>query len=354
MSSAYANPANLANPVQIVDTHCHLDLRQFDADREAVIERAAEAGVTRLINPAIDLDSCRRILALADKYDGVYAAVGVHPNDCAEFNEETLAALRDLSQHPKVVAVGEIGLDYYWEKVEHAQQVYALRSQLALAAERRLPVILHTRNGKDGGTACSTDLMYYISQWVSEIRSAQANSGIIGVWHAFGGELEDAARAQELGLVLGIGGPATFLNARRLRALIPQLGRDRLILETDAPYLAPHPFRGQRNEPAYLPLVAESLGNLFGVTGLAARQWLVALGELDRNAHLFQVALLGVLIDVGFNRTRADNVDAYLFRGKLKRQHLGHGDLAGLRSGIGGCPGIAKDACTVYGGSHDN
>jgi TatD DNase family protein len=249
----------------IIDTHCHLDLRQFDADREAVIQRALEAGVTRLINPAIDLDSCRRVLALADRYEGVYAAVGVHPNDCAGFDAETLAALRDLAQHPKVVAIGEIGLDYYWEKVEHGQQLYALRSQLELAAERELPVILHTRNGKDQGAACSTELMYHISQWVPEIRSSPANGGIIGVWHAFGGELADAERAYEAGLALGIGGPATFLNARRLRELIPHLRIDRLILETDAPYLAPHPYRGQRNEPAYLPLVADALGVLFGV-----------------------------------------------------------------------------------------
>jgi TatD DNase family protein len=268
----FEKPGFLGDRV-IIDTHCHLDLRQFDADREAVIRRAAEAGVTRLINPAIDLDSCRRILALAEKHEGLYAAVGVHPNDCADFNAETVAALRDLAQHPKVVAIGEIGLDYYWEKVEHPQQIFALRSQLELAAERSLPVILHTRNSKDGGTACSIDLMYHISQWVSAIRSSQASSGIIGVWHAFSGNLEDAARAQELGLVLGIGGPATFLNARRLRELIPQLQPDRLMLETDAPYLAPHPYRGQRNEPAYLPLVAESLGLLFGVTAdeIAAR-----------------------------------------------------------------------------------
>ena len=251
--------------INIVDTHCHLDLRQFDADREAVIERASAAGVTRFINPAIDLDSCRRVLALADKYEGVYGAIGVHPNDCADFGPETLAALRDLAQHPKVVAIGEIGLDYYWEKVDHEQQVFALRSQLALAAERNLPVILHTRNSKDGNPACQRDLMYHISQWVSAIPSAQTSHGMIGVWHAFGGELEDASRAYELGLVLGMGGPATFLNARKLRALIPQLRRDRLILETDAPYLAPHPHRGQRNEPGYLPLVAAELGNLFGV-----------------------------------------------------------------------------------------
>ena len=250
----------------IVDTHCHLDLRQFDADREAVIERAAAAGVTRLVNPAIDLDSCARVLALAERHEGVYAAIGVHPNDCDGFDGETLAALRDFAQHPKVVAIGEIGLDYYWEKVDHGQQVTALRSQLDLAGELGLPVILHTRNAKDGDPACARDLMYHISQWVSAIRISQGARDIVGVWHAFGGELEDAYRAYELGLTLGLGGPATFLNARRLRSLIPQLRRDRLILETDAPYLAPHPHRGQRNEPAYLPLVAAELGNLFGTT----------------------------------------------------------------------------------------
>jgi TatD DNase family protein len=250
----------------IVDTHCHLDLRQFDADREAVIQRAAEKGVTRLINPAIDLSSCRRILALTEQYPGVYAALGVHPNDCADFDNETLDALRDLAQHPKVVAIGEIGLDYYWERVDHQQQAFALHSQLELAAELKLPVILHTRNGRDGDAACSRDLMYHISQWVSEIRLSQADHDIMGVWHAFSGELEDARRAYELGLLLGIGGPATFQNARKLQGLIPQLWLDRLILETDAPYLAPHPYRGQRNEPAYLPLVAAKLGDLFGVT----------------------------------------------------------------------------------------
>ena len=248
----------------IVDTHCHLDLRQFDADREAVIERAAEAGVTRLVNPAIDLDSCRRILALADRHAGVFAAVGAHPNDCADFDRETLAALRDLAQHPKVVAIGEIGLDYYWEKVDPAQQVYALRSQLDLAAELDLPVILHTRNARDGNPACHRDLMYHISQWVSAIRLSGATRDIIGIWHAFGAEAEDALAACGLGLAIGLGGPVTFRNARALRATVPHLRRDRLVLETDAPYLAPHPHRGQRNEPAHLALVAAELASLLG------------------------------------------------------------------------------------------
>ncbi len=246
----------------IIDTHCHLDLRQFEEDREAVIARAAAVGVMRIVNPAIDLDSCRRVLALAERYDGVYAAVGVHPNDCADFSRETVAALRDMAQHPKVVAIGEIGLDYYWERVDHAAQQQALWSQLALAAELNLPVILHTRNAKDGNAACTEELLYLMSQWVSEIRSFRAIDGIIGVWHAFGGALEQAERAYGLGLVLGLGGPVTFQNARRLQALVPKLDVSRLMLETDAPYLAPHPHRGQRNEPAHLPLVIEALARL--------------------------------------------------------------------------------------------
>ncbi len=250
----------------IVDTHCHLDLRQFDDDREAVIERAAAAGVTRLVNPAIDLDSCRRVLALAERHSQVYGALGVHPNDCAEFGDETLGELRDLAQHPKVVGIGEIGLDYYWEEVDHEQQKRALVAQLALAGELGLPVILHTRNAKDGSGACTEDLLYLLSQWVSEIRSSQATGAIVGVWHAFSGTLEQARRAYDLGLVLGLGGPVTFLNARKLHALVPELDFDRLMLETDAPYLAPHPYRGQRNEPAYLTLVAEALARLTGKT----------------------------------------------------------------------------------------
>lgn len=256
----------------LIDTHCHLDLRPFDADRDAVIERAAAAGVTRIINPGIDLDSCRQVLALADRHPGVYAAVGVHPTHCAEFDAGTLKALRELAGHPKVVAIGEIGLDYYWEKVAHNQQRYALLAQLDLAAEFGLPVILHARNAADGDPACTADLLWHIEQWWPAIRKHTAADGILpddqdafsGVWHAFSGDLADAQRAYAAGLVLGLGGPLTFQNARQLRALAAQLRPDRLLLETDAPYLAPHPYRGQRNEPGYIPLIAHGLARLIG------------------------------------------------------------------------------------------
>ena len=249
-----------------VDTHCHLDLPHFDADRAAVIERAEQAGVRTIIVPAIDLVSCQRVLALADRYPNIYAAVGVHPNDCGDFDASAVAALRDLAQHPKVVAIGEIGLDYYWEKVAHDQQRAALVAQLTLAAELQLPVILHSRNATGGAPTCHADLLCEIAQMGSEIRKTRGERAIIGVWHAFSGDLVEAEQAMALGLALGIGGAVTFQNARSLHALAPQLPADRVILETDAPYLAPHPYRGRRNEPAYVPLIGERLAQLSNTT----------------------------------------------------------------------------------------
>jgi len=278
-------------PSSLIDTHCHLDLRQFDADRDAVIGRAGEAGVGLIVNPAIDLDSCHRVLALAERYPNVYAAVGVHPNDCAGFNDVVAAKLRDLTRHPKVVAIGEIGLDYYWNKVAVDQQRRALVAQLAIAAEMSLPVILHSRSANgDASRQCNADLLQELQRWVAA-RSAQRKDSIgsdasltpdpcppalrtfgvtpdtlLGVWHAFSGDLAEAQAAYDLGLTLGLGGPVTFQNARSLQALAPQLRLDRLMLETDAPYLAPHPHRGKRNEPAYIPLMAATLAGLSGAT----------------------------------------------------------------------------------------
>ena len=169
-----AEPFFVLRPSSFVDTHCHLDLRQFDADRGAVIARAAAAGVGLIVNPAIDLDSCRRVLALAERYPNVFAAVGVHPNDCADFDDDTAAQLRDLARHPKVVAIGEIGLDYYWNKVAADQQRRALAAQLALAAELDLPVILHSRSANgDASRRCNADLLQELQGWASARHRAQ-------------------------------------------------------------------------------------------------------------------------------------------------------------------------------------
>jgi TatD DNase family protein len=257
----------------LVDTHCHLDLRQFDDDREEVIARAEAAGVRIIVNPGIDLDSSERAIALAERYPGIYAAVGVHPNECAGFDARTLAALRKMASHPKVVAIGEIGLDYYWNRVPHDQQKSALRAQLELAGELGLPVILHSRDS-------NPDLLCELLQWGAAIRKKRGSAAMIGVWHAFSGGAADAGAAYELGLALGLGGPVTFQNARKLRDLTPQLRPDRLLVETDAPYLAPHPHRGERNEPGYVPLVAQALAGLLGMTveALAAQTTATALG----------------------------------------------------------------------------
>jgi TatD DNase family protein len=235
-----------------IDTHSHLDMPQFAHDREAVIERAIGAGVGRIICPGITVASSRAVLALAERHPEVYAAVGVHPNDCRDFGPDEAKALRELAQHPKVVAIGETGLDYYRGRVAPDAQKGALRAQLELATEMGLPVILHSRES-------NADLLWEIAQWWPQIRNARRGDAILGVWHAFSGDLSEAVRACEMGLALGLGGPVTFPNARRLHALSPALRADRLVLETDAPYLTPHPYRGQRNEPSYVPLIGTAL-----------------------------------------------------------------------------------------------
>ena len=245
----------IAEHPSFVDSHCHLDSPQFAADLDLVVQRAKAAGTALMICPGTNLGSSRDVLALAAQYPGVYAAVGVHPNDCAGFDDEAVESLREMARRPKVVAVGEIGLDYYWDRVPHEQQKRALRSQLALAAELGLPVILHSRQS-------NADLLCEIAQWVPEIRTARGAGAILGVWHAFSGDAREAEAAYALDLMLGLGGPVTFSNARKLHSLVPALRRDRLLLETDAPYLAPHPFRGKRNEPAHVPLIARAVAEL--------------------------------------------------------------------------------------------
>ena len=266
----------------MIDTHCHLDHHRFDADRDEVIARALAAGVMIIVNPGTDLVSSRRALDLANRHGCVYAAVGVHPNNCAEFDEDACRGLRELARHPKVVAIGEIGLDYYWDRVPPDQQKRALRAQLALAGELNLPVILHSRNS-------NADLLCEIAQWDGTIRKKLGADAIVGVWHAFSGDLAEASDAYACGLVLGLGGPVTFQNARTLRALVPSLRPDLLVLETDAPYLTPHPSRGQRNEPTYVPQIARALAELLGLTadGLAAQTDITArrcFGELSADA----------------------------------------------------------------------
>jgi TatD DNase family protein len=239
----------------LVDTHLHLDFEQYDADRAAVLERAAASDVGVLITIGIDLQTCRNAVALAKQHPNIYAAVGLHPNSADQWDATLESALRDWAQHPKVVAIGEIGLDYYWKRVPPETQQRAFEAQLAIAAETKLPVIIHDRDAH-------ADTLATLQTWVQ--------SGVAptppGVLHCFSGDLAMAQTALDLGFYLGVDGPVTYKKAVELQALVTALPLDRLVIETDAPFLTPHPHRGKRNEPAYVRFVAEQLARLHNTT----------------------------------------------------------------------------------------
>ncbi|MFN8442279.1 MAG: TatD family hydrolase [Caldilineaceae bacterium] len=270
--------------VALVDSHCHLDLEEFDTDRLDVLARADAAHVRLIINPGIDLQHCRQALALAEQHPQVYTAVGIHPNSSADFTSATLDELRELAKHPKVVAIGEIGLDYYWKLVEPEQQKRAFTAQLHLAAELGYPVIIHCREANQ-------DVMAILQEWADAPitrHSPLATRQFWGVLHAFPGNWEMAQQAYGLNFVLGLGGPVTYKNARQLHELVPLLQLDRLMLETDAPYLTPHPYRGKRNEPGYVKLVCEQIATLTqkSVEEVAQRTTAVATRFFDLEAVL--------------------------------------------------------------------
>lgn len=246
--------------LRFVDTHCHLDFERFDNDREEVLRRAQDAGIWRMVTLGVDVSSSQAAVALAHQHAAVYAGVGVHPNDAARAwqGETTKQALRRLAGEPKVVAIGEIGLDYYRDTTPRPKQRQVLQEQLTLAAQVGLPVSLHNRQATE-------DLLALLREWMSELRHQHHPlAERPGVWHAFSGDERDAQRALDLGLFLGIGGPVTFKNAPERRRVLAALPLDRLLLETDAPFLAPHPYRGRRNEPAYVPLVAQTIAQVHG------------------------------------------------------------------------------------------
>ncbi|MCP4425628.1 MAG: TatD family hydrolase [Chloroflexi bacterium] len=236
----------------LVDTHCHLDFNWFDEDRDAVVARALAAGIERVIVPALDLGNVTAVLSLSEQYDGVYAAVGVHPNSSAGWQDDWIDALRDLAWRDKVVAIGEIGLDYHWDKSPPHTQHRALTLQLELAAELNLPVIIHNRESSDDVVR-----LLAASPLVGRKRP--------GVLHSFSGNWETAQAVLDMGFYLGFTGPVTFKKADELRRIAAQVPADRILVETDAPFLTPHPYRGKRNEPAYVAYVAKRLAAVRGV-----------------------------------------------------------------------------------------
>jgi TatD DNase family protein len=246
--------------IMLIDSHCHLTLSHFETDLELVLERAREAGVEAIVTIGIDLVHSRAAVALAERFPQVYATVGIHPNDAGSMGLETLAELRQLAGHPKTVAIGEIGLDYYWQQTPVERQKQVFRQQLDLAAELGLPVVIHDREAHD-------DVRAELAAWARQRLpgSPLAARPSPGVLHSFSGDLAMAEQAYDWGFLLGLAGPLTFKNARDLHDLARRLRPDRLLLETDAPYLTPHPHRGQRNEPAYVRLTAAKLAELWAL-----------------------------------------------------------------------------------------
>ncbi|MEM7334307.1 MAG: TatD family hydrolase [Chloroflexota bacterium] len=237
----------------IVDTHCHLDLNRFDDDRAAVVQRSIEAGVEKIIIPALDLQNCQTVLELANEFTAVYAAIGIHPNSSAQWQDSWIEKLRGFTQHHKVVAIGEIGLDYYWDKSPKEIQHQAFKLQLELADKLDLPVIVHNRESDE-------DVVHLLSQ------SPLNGKAKPGVLHSFSTTWQIAKRVLDMGFYLGFTGPVTFKKADDLRAVAKKVPLDRILVETDAPFLTPHPYRGKRNEPAYTAFVVEKLAELHGKT----------------------------------------------------------------------------------------
>ena len=240
----------------MIDSHCHLNLTQFDEDREAVIERAITSGITTIVVPGVDLTTSQKAIELAEQYSGVFAAVGIHPNEAAHWQPNQFPLLRELALHPKVVAIGEIGLDYYRDYAAPEEQLAILNSQLSLAREISKPVIIHNREAIH-------DLWPIMKAWQT-LLSAEHHplSNRPGVFHSYDGDLKLADELRSFHFYLGISGPVTFKNAQDRQELVKALGTRQILLETDSPYLSPNPFRGRRNEPAHIRLIAEKIASL--------------------------------------------------------------------------------------------
>ncbi len=234
----------------LFDTHAHYDAEQFDPDRDQVLEALPSRGVSLVVDPGCDIPSSRAALALAEKYPFLYAAVGYHPESCAPYRPEELDILRDMARHPKVVAIGEIGLDYYWEENpprELQQQVF--RRQMALAEELDLPVIVHDREAHADALA--------IVREFPQVR---------GVFHCFSGSAEMARELVKLGWMVSFTGVLTYKNARKALEVAEAVPLDRLMIETDSPYMAPVPHRGKRNDSGYLIHICEKLAEIKGIS----------------------------------------------------------------------------------------
>lgn len=234
----------------LIDSHAHLDSRRFDVDREETIRRAREAGVERIINIGFDRNTIPTTLELAERHSFIYAAIGWHPVESIHMREEDLAWIESLAAHEKVVAIGEIGLDYHWDTSPKEVQHQVFREQIRLAKRLGLPVVIHNRDAH-------ADVVRLLKE---------ENAGEVGgVMHCFSGSWEIAKMCLDMNFYISFGGPVTFKNARVPKEVLAKVPLDRLMIETDCPYLAPEPYRGKRNEPAYVSLVADAAAQIKGI-----------------------------------------------------------------------------------------
>ena len=234
----------------IIDTHAHYDDGQFDADREELLGSMKEGGIGLIVNAGSTVASWDKIVELTEKYPFVYGAVGVHPDEVGELDEEKFLRMADLLDRDKIVAVGEIGLDYYWDKEKHDLQKEWFVRQLGLAREKEMPVIIHSREAASD----TFDIM------------KRHAAGMKAVIHCYSYSPEMAREYVKMGYYIGVGGVVTFKNAKKLKQVVQEIPLESVVLETDCPYLAPVPYRGKRNCSLYLPYVAEQIAELKGTT----------------------------------------------------------------------------------------
>ena len=235
--------------MQFFDTHAHFDSKAYKHDRDALLEQMHAEGVALILDPGCDLQSSRMAVSLAERFDFVYAAVGWHPGDLASFREEDFPALCELARHPKCVAIGEIGLDYYWDATRKAEQKTLFRRQIELAMELCKPVVIHDREAH-------ADCMEIVRDY----------PGLRGVFHCYSGSAEMARELLERGWYLGFDGPITYKNARKALEVLEICPLERILMETDSPYLSPEPLRGKRNDSRNLRYVAEKIAEVKGMT----------------------------------------------------------------------------------------
>ncbi|MBU0905810.1 MAG: TatD family hydrolase [Planococcaceae bacterium] len=234
-----------------IDTHVHLNAEQYNEDLQDVIDRALEVGVNQMVVIGFDQKTIKRAIELAEEYDFIYAVVGWHPVDAIDCTDEDLQWIEELASHPKVVAIGETGLDYHWDKSPKEIQQQVFRKQIQLAQRVNLPLVIHNRDATE-------DVVRILQEEQAE------KTG--GVMHCFGGSVETAKTCIDMNFMISLGGPVTFKNAKKPKEVATDIPLEWLMIETDAPYLAPHPHRGKRNEPSLVPLVAEEIARLKGVS----------------------------------------------------------------------------------------